>query len=76
VQEEASKIAEAKSIEFSKMNDTIKELKEKVSAIERTPKGVVELNKEKRLELKRDSVGKSMEIYSPTVKNSEGKWLY
>ena len=75
--EEAGKIAEAKTSEFSKLNDVIKELKEKVSAIERTPKGVVETGiKEKRLELKSESVGKMMETYSPTVKNADGNWLY
>jgi ribosomal protein S13 len=74
--EEASKVAEAKASEFSKMNDTIKELKEKVTAITNIPKGVVETGKENRLELKAESVKGMLEIYSPSVKDAEGKWLY
>jgi hypothetical protein len=77
VQEEASKIADSKSKEISEMASVIKELKGKVEAIEHTPKGVVETGvKESRLELKAETVKGVREIYSPTVKDAEGKWLY
>jgi hypothetical protein len=77
IQEEASKVAETHKSEMTKMEESIKELKDKISAIGSTPKGVVETGKQgKRFELTKEPVEMKSEIFSMTVKDSEGNWLY